>query len=389
MGQNPAGESGQDCLPPVRDWGLTAGCRARGIPSMGNAPNGSRGCPGWLRGLLEREPEVVEQLALEADAVGAHPGGEGQPEVRARQPAGHQARLEQRLPEASLGEPRPPLLDRLDVIEAAARALDQAEVWFGRANDLLLSEGEPRARELAPHESQVPRVRVARRVDRGLAGIAGVGAEDHRLEIEPSAGRQHARHPLEDPSIDVLLAAGPVILGRAEVLERSEARHRVERPEAVACDLADVIEARVESVAPAGVRLCLRERHPEPLAATLADVVEERPPAAAQIQDPTARADPDLLRDVRVLARLGLLERHREVAVVLGPAEVRHLAQAQPEDPVDQRVGELEVRALGHRPRDGRGGRENTGLRLAGYYRHAEVSRHRGRDERRPALSLP
>src|SRR5215211_7908771 len=130
MGQNQAGESGQGCLPPVRDWGLTAGCRARGIPSMGNAPNGSRGCPGWLRGLLEREPEVVEQLALEADAVGAHPRGEGQAEVRARQPAGHQARLEQRLPEDSLGEPRPPLLDRLDVIEAAARALDQAEVWF-------------------------------------------------------------------------------------------------------------------------------------------------------------------------------------------------------------------------------------------------------------------
>ena len=34
--------------------------------------------------LLEHEPVVVQQLALEADAVGAHTGGEGEPEVGAR-----------------------------------------------------------------------------------------------------------------------------------------------------------------------------------------------------------------------------------------------------------------------------------------------------------------
>jgi hypothetical protein len=38
--------------------------------------------------LLEYEPVVVQQLALEADAVGAHAGGEREPEVGARQPAG-------------------------------------------------------------------------------------------------------------------------------------------------------------------------------------------------------------------------------------------------------------------------------------------------------------
>ena len=52
--------------------------------------------------------------------------------------------------------------------------------------------------------------------------------------------------------------------------------------------------------------------------------------------------------DVLVLAPLRLLEGEGEVAVVLGAAEVGQLAQAEPEDPVDQRVGELEILAVGH-----------------------------------------
>jgi Glutamine synthetase, catalytic domain len=44
-----------------------------------------------------------------------------------------------------------------------------------------------------------------------------------------------------------------------------------------------------------------------------------------------------------VLAPLGLLEAEREVTVVLGSAEVRKLAQAQPEDAIDQRIREIEV----------------------------------------------
>jgi hypothetical protein len=47
--------------------------------------------------LLEYEPMVVQQLTLEADAVGAHARGEGEPEVGARQPAREQLELEQRL----------------------------------------------------------------------------------------------------------------------------------------------------------------------------------------------------------------------------------------------------------------------------------------------------
>src|SRR3954452_21242720 len=87
--------------------------------------------------LLEGEPEVVEQFALEADAVCAHARAEGQPEVPARQVARDEARLDQRLSQAWLGEGLSPLLDRLDVVEPAARALDEAEAWLGGANHLL------------------------------------------------------------------------------------------------------------------------------------------------------------------------------------------------------------------------------------------------------------
>jgi len=55
-----------------------------------------------------------------------------------------------------------------------------------------------------------------------------------------------------------------------------------------------------------------------------------------------------LLIWVNALVPLGLLEAQREVAVVFGAAEIRQLAEAQPEDPVDQRVGEVEVVAVGH-----------------------------------------
>jgi len=49
-----------------------------------------------------------------------------------------------------------------------------------------------------------------------------------------------------------------------------------------------------------------------------------------------------------MLAPLGLLEAQRKVTVVLGAAEVRELSQAEPEDPIDQRIRELEIRAVSH-----------------------------------------
>jgi hypothetical protein len=87
---------------------------------------------------------------------------------------------------------------------------------------------------------------------------------------------------------------------------------------------------------------------PTPGRATAPNEVKERAPPAAQVEHAPPGCDPDLLGHVLVLAPLSLLEVQREVAVVLGAAEVRKLAQAEPEDAIDQRIGELDVVAVGH-----------------------------------------
>src|SRR5262249_47243962 len=78
------------------------------------------------------------------------------------------------------------------------------------------------------------------------------------------------------------------------------------------------------------------------------DVVEQSTPAAAEIENAPSRLDPDLLRNVVVLAPLSLLEGQREVTVVLGSAEVRELTQAEPDDPIGQRIAEIDVLAVSH-----------------------------------------
>src|SRR5437588_3083997 len=83
-------------------------------------------------------------------------------------------------------------------------------------------------------------------------------------------------------------------------------------------------------------------------AARVADEVQERPPAAAEIEHPAARPDAYLLGHILMLAPLGLLEAQGEITVVLGAAEVRELSQTEPEDAIDQRIGELEIRAVSH-----------------------------------------
>src|SRR5436305_6968633 len=106
---------------------------------------------------------MVEKLAFEAHLVRAHARSEGKSEVGAPEPTRHQPELEQRLAQASRPDPRIPLADRLDVVETAAHARHQAEVGLGTADHLLLTEGEPRARELTPKQRDVPRVGISRR----------------------------------------------------------------------------------------------------------------------------------------------------------------------------------------------------------------------------------
>ena len=241
---------------------------------------------------------------------------------------------------------------------------------LGAADDLLLAERKPGPRELAAHEGQVPGVGVARGVDVDPVHRDHVPPEHHRLQIEAAGLWQHVRDSGEEAAIDLLLASGAVLGGRAEVLEGAEARDGVERTEAGAGDLPCVVQVDVEPVPPARRRLRGGQRDTDPGAAPAPDESEQRAPAAAQVQHAPARPDPDLLSHVLVLALLSLLEAEREVTVVLGPAEVGQLTETEPEDPIDQRIREVEVLALGH-VRAGASGTqqgtttENHGLMLA------------------------
>ena len=203
--------------------------------------------------------------------------------------------------------------------------------------------------ELPGHQGEVPSVGAARGADVHLVERDHLRPERHRLEVEAAAVRQQARHPREDAAIDLVLTPGAVVLGRAKVLEGAEARDGVERAEGLGGHLARVVDVNLEAVSPACPRLGGRQRDANPSSAPPADEGKQRPPSASQVEQAPARSDPDLVGHVFVLAPLRLFEAQIEVPVVLGAAEVRQLAQAEPENAIDQRVVELEILAVGHR----------------------------------------
>ena len=155
--------------------------------------------------------------------------------------------------------------------------------------------------------------------------------------------------PAKELAVDLVLAPGRVALGEQKCSKAPRLATASKGPKVSRVTLPRVLEVDVEAVAPAGLRLRRGQRHPDAGRPPPADEVEQRAPSAAQVEHAPARADPDLLGHVLVLAPLSLLQGQREVAVVLGAAEVGQLPQAEPEDAVDQRVGELEVVAVGHR----------------------------------------
>ncbi len=209
---------------------------------------------------------------------------------------------------------------------------------------------------MAPQECEIPRVGVARReplqgIDIDLLGRDHVATEHHRLQIEAAVVGQDARDPCEQSAINLLLAPRAVIIRRAEVLEGAQARHGVEPTEALSTHPPCVEELDVEVVAPARRRLRTGQGHADPRAAPIADEVQQRTPSTAQVEYPLTRSDPELFGHVLVLSPLSLLEAQREVAVVLGSAEVGELSHAESKDPIGQRVREIEIAAISHRAR--------------------------------------
>src|SRR4051812_37681297 len=100
---------------------------------------------------------------------------------------------------------------------------------------------------------------------------------------------------------------------------------------------------RIETVTSTGFELGAQERHADARTSPLPDRVQQGSPTAAEVEQASTGSDPDPLRHVVVLASLRRFEAEREVAVVLRTAEVGQLTQAQPEHPIDERIGELEV----------------------------------------------
>jgi hypothetical protein len=221
-------------------------------------------------------------------------------------------------------------------------------VRCGAAEDLVPIEGQPRARKLTAQQSHDPGIGVSRGVGVDLLNRDHFGSEHHRLQIEPAAVVQHSRHPLKEAPVDLLLATGTVVSRRAEVLKRPEARDRIKPAKGLARHPTRVANVDVEAVATASCCLSRGQRYAQPARADVTNVVQQPAPTTAEIKHPSPRPNPDLLGHVLVFAALRLLKAQREVAVVFGSAEVRQLAQAESNDPISQRIGEVQVLTVGH-----------------------------------------
>ena len=108
----------------------------------------------------------------------------------------------------------------------------------------------------------------------------------------------------------------------------------------------------VEAVAAARGELAPRQRHADARRAVRLDVAQQSAPATPHVERALARREPQLVPHEGMLAALRFFEREREVAVVFGAAEVPGLADAQPEDLVDEGVGEIDVALRRHGARN-------------------------------------
>src|SRR5262249_33750046 len=144
------------------------------------------------------------------------------------------------------------------------------------------------------------------------------------------------------------LASRSILTRRAEVLETADTRDGVEPPEALARHRPSVVEVNVEAMTLARRHLRRGQGDTDPRRALVADEAQQRTPPAAQVQHTPPGFDADLVGNVLVFAALSLRETQRKVTVVLRSAEIGELPQAQPNDAIGQRVGELEVLAISH-----------------------------------------
>ena len=132
------------------------------------------------------------------------------------------------------------------------------------------------------------------------------------------------------------------------MLKRPQARHGIKAAKTLAADVPRILEVDLEAVLAAGRQLGRGQGDPHPRAAASPSVCQQWTPATAEVQQPASRPDPDLGRHIVMLAPLRLLEAEREVPIEFGAAEIRQLTQAEPDDPVGEGIGEVDVAAIRH-----------------------------------------
>jgi hypothetical protein len=132
------------------------------------------------------------------------------------------------------------------------------------------------------------------------------------------------------------------------MLERAKARHGVERAKALPVDVTRVLEVDLESVPATRPQLRRGERHPYRRPTARPGIAEQRTPSATEVEQSPPRPDPDLVGHIIVLASLRLFETEREVAVEHRATEIGQLTEAEPDNPVSQRVREVGVPAVRH-----------------------------------------
>ena len=132
------------------------------------------------------------------------------------------------------------------------------------------------------------------------------------------------------------------------MLEGAQADHPVEGAKGFRGHRPGVHQVDVKSVPDVGLLLTMRQRHADAANAKVPEVGQHRAPSAAEVEDPAAGRHLNLPGNVFVLAALRLLQREREVAVILGAAEIGKLADAHPEEAIGERVGEIDVGSSGH-----------------------------------------
>jgi len=140
----------------------------------------------------------------------------------------------------------------------------------------------------------------------------------------------------EQMSVHIVRPSGRHVVWLDKVFHRPVGDQPVERPIPLPGDRPVVEQVDVEAVVAAVADLLWVDRDADPDGPALPGPLEDRPVPTADIQQPAGRPTLNLIQQVVVLIRLGLLERQIGVAVVNPLGQVEQTASR--EEPIERRI---------------------------------------------------